>query len=124
MSSHNFKRVIAQSGSALAGWAFDLEPEFHAKQIATRVGCPTQNLDEMVKCMKTMPAEEVVDAHTAYINDERYQGRMGFGGSSPCEQKMAKKFSSTNIPKRFYKMEILNPNPLYLGPTNMKDLMF
>jgi len=28
--------VIGQSGSALAGWAFDKEPEKHAKEIAAR----------------------------------------------------------------------------------------
>ena len=30
----NFQKVIGQSGSALAGWAFDSEPEKHAKEIA------------------------------------------------------------------------------------------
>lgn len=67
MSSSNFNRVIAQSGSALAGWAFDLEPEFHAKQIANRAGCPTDSIDGMVQCMKTLEARTIVDAHTAYI---------------------------------------------------------
>ena len=33
--SDNFQKVIGQSGSALAGWAFDNEPEKHAKEIAT-----------------------------------------------------------------------------------------
>ena len=30
----NFQKVIGQSGSALAGWAFDNQPEKHAKEIA------------------------------------------------------------------------------------------
>lgn len=73
MSSRNFNKVIAQSGSALAGWAFDLEPEFHAKQIAQRAGCPTESLDGMVQCMKTMDAATVVDAHTAYIVSKPFE---------------------------------------------------
>jgi hypothetical protein len=34
LSTENFHKVIGQSGSALAGWAFDNEPEKHAKDIA------------------------------------------------------------------------------------------
>ena len=68
MTMHKFQRVIAQSGSALAGWAFDNEPEKHAKDIAGRVGCPTDNLDAMVQCMKyEKSAEDIVNEHTQYI---------------------------------------------------------
>ena len=60
-------RVIAESGSALAGWALDQQPEKHAKDIAGRVGCPTDIMDDMVKCMKNVDYEEIVDVHTKYI---------------------------------------------------------
>ena len=62
-----FQRAIAQSGSALAGWAFDNEPEKHAKDIAGLVGCPTDSLDDMVQYMKAKPAEDIVNVHTQYI---------------------------------------------------------
>jgi len=87
MSRDKFKRTIAQSGSALAGWAFDHEPEKHAKDIASKTGCPTGTLDEMVQCLKyEKSAQDIVDTHTQYIKDERFNGRMGFGGTSPCAQ--------------------------------------
>ena len=38
LTRNKFQRTIAQSGSALAGWAFDNEPEKHAKDIAGKVG--------------------------------------------------------------------------------------
>ena len=67
LTRNKFQRTIAQSGSALAGWAFDNEPEKHAKDIAGLVGCPTDNLDDMVQCMKAKPAEDIVNVHTQYI---------------------------------------------------------
>ena len=68
MSRDKFKRTIAQSGSALAGWAFDHEPEKHAKDIASKTGCPTGTLDEMVQCLKyEKSAQDIVDTHTQYI---------------------------------------------------------
>ena len=70
-SKHNFHRVIGESGSALAGWAFDKEPEKHAKEIAARLGCPTDNIDDMVHCLKYEKSiKEIVDTHTEYIVSE------------------------------------------------------
>ena len=51
----------------MAGWAFDQEPEKHAKDIAGRVGCPTEDLDQLVRCMKEVDYSQIVDTHTEYI---------------------------------------------------------
>ena len=68
MTSDKFKRVIAQSGSALNGWAFDTEPERHAEEIATRLGCPTTPMEAMVQCLKyERSAEQIVNEHTQYV---------------------------------------------------------
>jgi hypothetical protein len=68
ISSNKFQRVIGQSGSALAGWAFDKQPDKHAKDIAARVGCPTDNLDNLVQCMKhEKSVDEIVEVHIKYI---------------------------------------------------------
>ena len=67
LSRDKFNRVIAQSGSALAGWAFDNEPEKHAREIAGLVGCPNVDLEDMVQCLKAKPAEDIVNVHTQYI---------------------------------------------------------
>ena len=51
----------------MAGWAFDQESEKHAKDIAGRVGCPTEDLDQLVRCMKEVDYSQIVDTHTEYI---------------------------------------------------------
>ena len=51
----------------MAGWAFDQESEKHAKDIAGRVGCPTEDLNQLVRCMKEVDYSQIVDTHTDYI---------------------------------------------------------
>ena len=51
----------------MVGWAFDQESEKHAKDIAGRVGCPTEDLDQLVRCMKEVDYSQIVDTHTEYI---------------------------------------------------------
>lgn len=68
MTMNKFQRVIAQSGSALVGWAFDNEPEVHAKAMARMIGCPTENLDDLVRCLKyEKSAEDIIKTHSDYI---------------------------------------------------------
>ena len=46
-----FHQAIAESGSALSGWAFDSSPESHAHEIAsTHLGCPTDSTTALVGC--------------------------------------------------------------------------
>jgi len=87
MSNTLFHQSIAESGSALASWAFDSEPEKHAKDIASETGCPTNDIDAMVSCLRNqISSTDLVKAHKRYYKNERLQGRLGFGGSAPCAQ--------------------------------------
>ena len=63
-----FQQAIAESGSALSSWAFDSEPEKHAKDIAGHyLGCPTDFTAELVNCLKNeKTAADVVIAHKKY----------------------------------------------------------
>ena len=63
-----FEQAIAESGSALSSWAFDPEPEKHAKEISGEyLGCPTDSNAELVNCLKNVKtAEEIVTAHKTY----------------------------------------------------------
>ena len=63
-----FKQAIAESGSALSSWAFDSEPEAHAKDIAgTYLGCPTDTMSGLVNCLKNeKTAADIVIAHKKY----------------------------------------------------------
>jgi carboxylesterase type B len=87
LSEPLFHQSIAESGSALASWAFDSTPEKHAKDIATVAGCPTDNTVDLVNCLRNdITPEEIVMAHQKYYKAERSVGKLGFGGSVPCAQ--------------------------------------
>merc|ERR1719309_1904150 len=62
LSQPYFNQVIAESGSALSSWAFDSDPEKHAKDIAGGfLGCPTESIPEMVNCLKNeKSAQEIL----------------------------------------------------------------
>ena len=52
-----FHQAIAESGSALSGWAFDSTPESHAHEIAsTHLGCPTDSTAALVSCSYMLSA--------------------------------------------------------------------
>ena len=63
-----FNQAIAESGSALSSWAFDSEPEKHAKDIAGGfLGCPTDTTSGLVSCLKNeKTAADIVIAHKKY----------------------------------------------------------
>jgi len=81
-----FAQGIGQSGSALSSWAFDKNPEFHARNIAEKTGCTDENVEELVSCLKMLPVETITSAAKAYISESRNAGGLGFGGLIPCAQ--------------------------------------
>jgi len=109
LSTPYFQQAIAESGSALSSWAFDSEPEKHAKDIAGHyLGCPTDSTAELVNCLKNeKTAADVVIAHKKYYTAEREAARMGFGGSVPCAQRNGAEKFITKHPKQ-YLMDAIN----------------
>ena len=63
-----FNQAIAESGSAISSWAFDTEPEKHAKDISGQfLGCPTDSTANMINCLKNeKTAKDIVLAHKDY----------------------------------------------------------
>ena len=51
----------------MAGWAFDKEPEYHARRIAGKVGCDLPDQEDLIQCLKDLPAINITLAHSAYI---------------------------------------------------------
>ena len=86
-----FAHGIGSSGSPLAAWAFDEEPEKHARMVAAKAGCYEEDADELVACMKTRDAKNLTASFGAFQSEERKHGRLGFGGSSPCAQSKGEK---------------------------------
>ncbi|XP_065219705.1 uncharacterized protein LOC135845169 [Planococcus citri] len=68
LSKDLFHRAIIQSGSALAAWSYT--PLKLARQRAFALGtlthCPTGNSKELINCLKTVPANELVSAHDKF----------------------------------------------------------
>merc|ERR1711915_1093102 len=130
LSQPYFNQVIAESGSALSSWAFDSDPEKHAKDIAGGfLGCPTESIPEMVNCLKNeKSAQEIISAHKKYYTAEREAARMGFGGSCPCAQRYGRKKFVTKHPKQYLMDDINNGSPspkkIYLEPISMKAHLF
>jgi carboxylesterase type B len=120
-----FARGIGSSGSPLAPWAFDHTPEHHARGIAYRAGCLDSNTatpDELVACLRQRTALEVSTAFVSYQTDARFNGSLGFGGSSPCAQsKGERKFYSTGqTPHSILFSGNYEPLPIFYG-ANKKE---
>lgn len=81
-----FARGIGSSGSPLATWAFDKEPEKHSRIIAANAGCYDEDPDLLVACLRKLEASEITAAFQKYQNEDRFEGGLGFGGSNPCAQ--------------------------------------
>ncbi|XP_034832499.1 venom carboxylesterase-6-like [Maniola hyperantus] len=62
LSRGTFHRGIAFSGSAFSSWAHAIKPLEKAKELASIVGCPTDNTRDMAECLKTRPGEVLVNA--------------------------------------------------------------
>merc|ERR1712241_301090 len=111
LSEPYFQQSIAESGSALSGWAFDSTPETHAHEIAsTHLGCPTDSTAALVSCLKNEKTfQDIVLGHGKYVKGERAMAKMGFGGSIPCAQTHgAKKFIDKH-PREYLMDKIGNP---------------
>jgi len=119
LSQPYFHQAIAESGSALSGWAFDSKPEQHGKNVSKHIGCPTDDMNKLVTCLKGEKThQEIVLGHNQFVKTEREAARMGFGGSSPCSQTHgAQKFVDKH-PKEYLMERISNP------PKNPKKAMF
>merc|ERR1712212_597437 len=120
LSQPYFHQAIAESGSALSGWAFDSSPESHAHEIAsTHLGCPTDSTTALVNCLKNEKTfQDIVLAHGKYVKGERAVARMGFGGSIPCAQTHGTHKFIEKHPREYLMDNIGNP------PSNPKRAIF
>jgi len=106
-----FQQGIAESGSALSSWAFDITPEKHAREISSTLGCP-EDTAGLVNCLKNEKTiDQIVGAHKKYYMAERASGRLGFGGSAPCAQTHGKEKFLTKHPKDILIERVFSGNP-------------
>ncbi|XP_013394227.1 acetylcholinesterase-like [Lingula anatina] len=72
-SSGLFHRLISQSGAANAYWATSENGPELAVRTGNIVGCPTANITALVNCLRTIDAEELVNA-----SEQATVGLIGF----------------------------------------------
>lgn len=63
-----FHKAISQSGLASMAWAVYPNPAKQAKRFAAQANCPTEDTREMVKCLKSRDALELVSIHKECID--------------------------------------------------------
>lgn len=57
----SFSGLIAMSGSILSNFAIDKNPFNTAKYIARKNDCPTDDVREMVNCLRELPVEKLIE---------------------------------------------------------------
>jgi len=112
-----FSKGIGQSGGAVATWAFDKDAEYNAMMVAETAGCPpTNNHEDIVKCLREMPAYNVSAAYKEWSKIQRKDGLDGFGGTTPCMQ--------TKGERKFYAEGETPDDILYNGNYDAVPIMF
>ncbi|XP_063804236.1 cholinesterase-like [Pseudophryne corroboree] len=72
--SHSyFKRVIIQSGSPTADWAFNSKERARilSLKLAQRIGCPTEDDNSTIACLKNVDAKEII--HKQLPTDSKFE---------------------------------------------------
>ena len=55
-----FKRAIAQSGSPLASWAYQPNPQLNFEMFANRTGCYKEETSESLKCLRSKSSASIL----------------------------------------------------------------
>ncbi|KAM9324308.1 bile salt-activated lipase [Gastrophryne carolinensis] len=75
LSPHNIgliKRAISQSGVGLCTWAIQNDPLFWAKQVASKVGCPTEDTAALANCLRASDPKAVTLAYKLDLSNLNY----------------------------------------------------
>lgn len=66
-------RGISQSGTALCSWAFSQsgETQRNSKKLAQSFGCPTQDSEMMVECLREITAHDIIDKDRIFWVSQR-----------------------------------------------------
>ena len=67
MTAGLFHSGISFSGTAFDCWTQAKKSRSKAIKLAKMMDCPTSNIKEMVRCLKTRPAHDIVDAQAKFM---------------------------------------------------------
>ncbi|XP_043205627.1 carboxylesterase 1C-like [Amphibalanus amphitrite] len=80
-----FHAAIAESGSAVADWAYNSDPLVTGRALATKAGCPLEQ-PALLQCLRDMTAQQLVRLGDDFSAEERKAARNGFDGLNPIIQ--------------------------------------
>ncbi|XP_076370170.1 neuroligin-4, X-linked-like isoform X1 [Tachypleus tridentatus] len=63
MAKDLFHRVILQSGSVFSPWALAKDSLFYARQVAEKLGCPTNIGTSTIDCLRHRPLQKILDTY-------------------------------------------------------------
>lgn len=58
-----FSKAIVQSGTPLSYWAIFKKPKEQAQRFALKFGCPIDNSEKMIACLKKVDGATFVNEH-------------------------------------------------------------
>lgn len=105
LSKGLFHRGISNSGTVLNLWSLEMNPRTKTDKIAKEIGCPTNNTNDLVDCLKQRPTNQLLKAVIRKF--EPY-----FRMFKPViEPKTTKRPFITEHPYYLLKMGFVNPVP-------------
>lgn len=68
-----FQKAFSQSGTALCPWALTENVPAKSAAIGAYLGCPTYPSAELVECLSTRPAKQVVEAVKIFFVSNHFE---------------------------------------------------
>ena len=120
-----FSKAVLLSGSFLGQWSLNTNPVRNGRSVGRLLGCPTKDLDAMVRCMKYQKtAEEIIKASEKFRRSEQAKGSLGTDLTAPCLTKKTypQVFSQGFLDKS--NIRLVNPVPALVGTVKNEGTLF
>ncbi|XP_069676553.1 carboxylic ester hydrolase-like [Periplaneta americana] len=117
-----FHGAIAQSGSALAPWAY-AEPSFmraKAFTVGERMHCNASNVEELLRCLRNAPASDIVDATIG----REFSTSETVVPVRPTREKPGPDAFLTDHPGRLMTKGLFKPVPLISGVNSREAIIY
>jgi carboxylesterase type B len=120
-----FSKAVLLSGTFFAQWSLNTDPVKNARGVGRILGCPTQDLEKMVKCMKYKKSvSDIVQASEEFRKKEQLEGGLGPEATAPCltNRTYPQVFSQGFLDKN--KKILVNPVPALVGSVQNEGTLF
>ncbi|XP_065225805.1 esterase FE4-like [Planococcus citri] len=115
-----FQKAIMQSGNALISWSITNEPIKWAFEVGRKLGHEGDDPKELVKYLKTVPAEDIVKTMLRILDDilEEFPGRSFYFPFSPSVETIEEDAFLPDCPEKM--IQSMEPIPCMLGSNDLE----